>query len=159
MSWQTRLHHFQLAFSCLPALLGDAGQRALLAEMRLFCRQLPAVLQQPIPQAMVALTPKNANQPALFDENTTRNLADLAILLERKSPLGLCLRRSLVRYHYLYPLDVPVVVQFGAKFLAGEQQKDITGHAWLTLNGQPYYEAEENWRDFTVMFAWPAGDE
>ena len=90
-----------------------------------------------------------------FPETTTRNLADLAALLERQSPLGLCLRRSLIRFHYLRQLNIPVVVLFGAKLVPGKQQKEIAGHAWLTLQDAPYYEAEENWRDFTVMFTWP----
>lgn len=148
----------KLALSCLPALASNVGQRALLEEMRLFCRQLPTVLAQPIAQAMVALTPQTGGGGSQFGEDTTRNLADLAILLERRSPLGICLRRSLVRYHYLHQLGVPVMVQFGAKFVKGEQAKDVTGHAWLTLNGEPYFEAEENWRDFVVMFSWPAGE-
>ena len=158
MSWQTRLQHLQLALSCLPTLASSPQQRALLAEMRKFCRQLPTVLSQPIPQAMSVLTPNDGEQRPLPPEPITRNLSDLASLLERRSPLGLCLRRSLVRYHYLRQLDVPVAVQFGAKFVGRQQQKDITGHAWLVLNGRPYYEAEENWRDFTVIFTWPNGE-
>ncbi|MCB8946193.1 MAG: lasso peptide biosynthesis protein [Ardenticatenaceae bacterium] len=153
MSWQTRLNHVTLALSCVPALLRNGEQQALLAEMRQFCRQLPVVLEQPIPQAMAVLTPKDGGKRPLPSATITRNLADLAALWERQSPLGLCLRRSLIRYHYLRQLELPVVVQFGAK-LAG-QQKNIAGHAWLTLHNQPYYEAEENWRDFTVMFTWP----
>lgn len=155
MTWQTRLQHIGLALGCVPSLLRDRRQRQLLAEMRQLCRRLPAVLTQPIPQAMVALTPTVGEKRPFFPETTTRNLADLAALLERQSPIGLCLRRSLIRYHYLRQLDIPVVVQFGAKLVPGKQQKEITGHAWLTLQDAPYHEAEENWRDFTVMFTWP----
>ncbi len=155
MTWQTRKRHLGTTLSCLPSLLQNARQRSLLAEMRTLCRQLPVVLEQPIPQALADLTPEPDEKRPLPDETTTRNLADVAALLERQSPLGLCLRRSLVRYHYLRQLDVPVVVQFGAKLEPGERQKDVSGHAWLTLHGRPYYEAEENWRNFTVMFTWP----
>jgi hypothetical protein len=123
--------------------------------MRKFCRQLPIILDQPIPQAMADLTPEVGEKRPLPNETTTRNLADLAALLERQSPLGLCLRRSLVRYYYLSQLNVPLAVQFGAKLVSGQQQKEISGHAWLTFQGHPYYEDEENWRDFTVMFTWP----
>jgi hypothetical protein len=79
----------------------------------------------------------------------------LAALLDRRSPLGLCLRRSLTRYHFLRRIGVPVVLQFGAKFVAGKPDREVTGHAWLTLNGRPYYEANENWRGFAVMFSFP----
>ena len=77
--------------------------------------------------------------------------------LERRSPLGVCLRRSLTRYFFLRRADVPVVIQFGARFVGGKADRDVTGHAWLTCNGRSYHEAEENWRDFTVMFRWPIG--
>jgi hypothetical protein len=107
------------------------------------------------PKALAALTPEPEQKRPLPSETTTRNLADLTALLERQSPLGLCLRRSLVRFHYLRQLDMPLVVQFGVKRVSGAPQKESAGHAWLTLHGRPYYEAEENWRDFAVMFTWP----
>jgi hypothetical protein len=88
-------------------------------------------------------------------EPTIRHLADLAALLERRSPLGLCLRRSLTRYHFLRRIGVPVVVCFGAKFVAGRPDRDIAGHAWLTLNGRVYHEDSENWQGFTVMLVHP----
>lgn len=155
MSWQTRLAHLNLAASRLPGLAAQPNQRQILTEMRQLCRQLPAILQQPLPEAMVQLTPEEGEIRPLPDETTTRQLADLAALLERQSPLGLCLRRSLVRYHYLRQLGIPVVVKFGAKFVDGVPEKDVTGHAWLEMNGRVYHEPEENWRGFTVMFTWP----
>jgi hypothetical protein len=90
-----------------------------------------------------------------FSEDTIRNFADLAALLDRRSPLGLCLRRSLTRYHFLRQADVPVVIRFGAKFVNGIADREIAGHAWLTLNDSPYYEEDENWRGFTVMMSYP----
>lgn len=167
----TRLRHLRLALTCLPGLITSRRRRMLLAEMRALCRDLPHLLQQPIPQAMARLTPPPQTAGPPSNPQIVRKLADLAALLERRSPLGLCLRRSLVRYHYLRRLNVPVVVRFGAKFVPkhgpkhrprhgpkhgpGNEEKDITGHAWLTLDGRPYFEDEENWRDFTVMISWP----
>ena len=154
MSWRTRLAHFRLAAACLPGLAGRREERQLLAEMRQLCRQLPAILQQPLPEALAQLTPAGQARP-LPGETTTRQLADLAALLERGSPLGLCLRRSLLRYHYLRQLNVPVVIKFGARFEEGAPEKEVRGHAWLEVNGRVYHEAEENWRGFTVMLTWP----
>jgi hypothetical protein len=150
----TRLRHLWLTVTTLPGLLFISSERLLLNEMRAFCRHLPLVLKQPLPQAMRQLTPA-AGRPLPQQENTLRRLADLAALLERRSPLGLCLRRSLVRYHYLRQAGIPVAVRFGAKFAPGKPGPEIAGHAWLTLDEQPYYEADENWRGFTVMFRWP----
>ena len=103
---------------------------------------------------MAQLEPQ-AQRPFLPNEATTRQLADLAALLERGTGLGLCLRRSLLRYHYLRQLHLPLTIQFGAKFIGNKDDRAITGHAWLTHNGRPYHEDEANWRDFTVMLSWP----
>ena len=151
-----RLRHGWLAVTTLPALLFNHNLRLLLAEMRTFCRSLPDALKGPLPCALLQLTPSITEHPTRSaDEQTTRRLADLAALLDRRSPLGLCLRRSLTRYHFLRRIGVPVVLQFGAKFVAGKPDRDVTGHAWLTLNGRPYSEADENWRGFAVMFSFP----
>ena len=150
----TRLYHLWLALITLPALLFESRRRALFREMQTFCRNLPAALKGPLPEALQKLTPvKGAATNVGAD--SIRDLADIVALLDRRSPLGLCLRRSLVRYHFLRREDLPVVLQFGAKFVAGKPDREVTGHAWLTLDGQPYDEADENWRGFVVMFSYP----
>lgn len=156
----TRLRHLWLGLRLLPGLLTRAPQRQLLAEMRALGRQLPGLLKQPIPQAMASLEAMPQKRPfPLPPEPQTRQLADLAALLDRRSPLGLCLRRSLLRYRYLHELGVPVTVLFGAKFAAGEtpEQRKITGHAWLVRGERPYHEDDENWQGYTVMLRWPHG--
>ncbi len=142
-----------LAFRTLPGLIANSRRRALLREMRGFSRSLPAELKAPLPAALQRITP--AAQSTSEAERNIRQLADVAALLDRRSPLGLCLRRSLTRYQFLRRAGVPVVVHFGAKFVDGKPDREITGHAWLTLDGQPYHESDENWRGFTVMITWP----
>ncbi len=157
-SFLTRLRHFWLGLRLLLPSLLQPRQRQLLAEMGALSRQLPVILKQPIPQAMAQLESLVEERPfPLPSQTKTRQLADLAALLDRRSPLGLCLRRSLLRYHYLYQLDVPLTVLFGAKFATGESpdKKKVTGHAWLVLAERPYHEDEQNWRDYTVMLRWP----
>lgn len=155
----TRLRHLALALRALPGLVLDAPQRALLAEMRRFCRQLPQRLQAPLDEALPALTPSLRASPG-GNADTVRRLADLAALLERRSPLGLCLRRSLVRFHFLRRAGVPVVLHCGARLLPAQTPagaaRRLTGHAWLTLDDQPYHEAAEDWRGFTVLLSHPA---
>jgi len=148
----SRLQHLWLFIRWLPWLMLRAEYRRVLQEMRAFCGRVPIILQQPLPQAM-----QQIGQPAAptLPEAHLRDLADLAALLERRSPLGLCLRRSLVRYHYLRPLGLPLEVKFGAKLLGQPEKRGLTGHAWLTNHGQPYHEASENWQGFTVMYSWP----
>lgn len=149
-----RVRRLALALTVLPGLLLDPGRRALLAEMRAFCRSLPRALEAPLSGALGRLLAVDM-RAARYTPDTLRALADLAALLERRSPLGLCLRRSLTRAHFLRRAGVPVVVQFGAKLVSGRPDRAVTGHAWLTLDGQPYCEDEENWREFTVMLAYP----
>lgn len=154
----TRLRHFWLGLRLLPGLLISRSQRQLLAEMRSLGRELPILLKKPIPQAMAELEMMRGERPfPLPAEKKTRELADLAALLDRRSPLGLCLRRSLLRYRYLHELGVPVAVRFGAKFAPGEtpDKKKVTGHAWLVLDERPYHEADENWQGYIVMLRWP----
>lgn len=121
---------------------------------------LPTILNRPILQAMIRLENLTKERPfPLPPEAKTRQLADLAALLDRRSPLGLCLRRSLLRYYYLTQLDVPLMLLFGAKFAPGDtpDTKKVTGHAWLTLGERPYHEEEQNWQGYTVMLRWPDG--
>ena len=151
-----RLRHVWLALTALPGLLLSSRRRALFRKMRAFARNLPAELKAPLPVALRRFTPDSGARPEL--EPTIRRLADLAALLDRRSPLGLCLRRSLTRYHFLRRAGVPVVVRFGARFVNGKPDREITGHAWLTLNGQVYHEDGENWRGFTVMLSFPQED-
>lgn len=151
---KTRLQHWWLALTTLPMVLVNPARRSLLDEARTFCRILPVSLRGPLLEALARLTP---GQDANFiqDEATVRRLTDLAALMDRRSPLGLCLRRSLTRFYFLRRMGVPVVLQFGAKFVSGKPDREVTGHAWLTLNGQPYYEAAENYQGFAVMFSFP----
>ncbi|MCC6606387.1 MAG: lasso peptide biosynthesis protein [Anaerolineae bacterium] len=154
-----RIGHLWLGLRLLPSLLTNAQQRQLLAEMRHLCQELPIILKQPIPQAMAELEAMGGEERPfpLPPEAQTRQLADLAALLERRSPLGLCLRRSLLRYRYLHELGVPVAVRFGAKFAPGDapDKKKVTGHAWLVVGERPYHEADANWQGYTVMLRWP----
>lgn len=151
----TRLRHGWLAATTLPGLLLNPQRRALFHEMQTFCRNLPMALKGPLPEALQRLTPITNHPSPITNEPIIRRLADLAALLDRRSPLGLCLRRSLVRYHFLRREGLPVRLRFGAKFVGGKPDRDVTGHAWLTLDGQPYHEAGENWRGFAIMFSFP----
>ena len=149
----TRLQHFWLFVRWWPWLMLRAEYRHVLQGMRGFCGRVPSILQQPLPQAMHEISQPDA-AAAHLPEPHIRDLADLAALLERRSPLGLCLRRSLVRYHYLRPLGLPLELKFGAKLLGQPEKRGLTGHAWLTLHGHPYHEADANWQGFTIMYTY-----
>jgi hypothetical protein len=151
----SRLRNWAVGLRALLALtFGGPARRQLWADMRRYTRGLPAKLNAPLPQAVASETPQAADLP--LPPEIIRDMADAAALLERGSPLGLCLRRSMLRYHYLRRAGLPLVLNFGARFKQGRADREITGHAWVTLDGQPYHEDGENYQDFTVMLRFPA---
>jgi hypothetical protein len=151
-----RVRNFILLPASLPGLIRSKEQRTLFREAQTFIRTLPARLKEPLPVAIKKLEDSlPSERPDPHTEKVTRNLADLAVLLHRRSPLGICMRRSLTRYYFLRRQGLPVHVHFGARFVNGKPDREITGHAWLTLDGKPYYEPGKNWRGFTVMLSFP----
>jgi hypothetical protein len=149
----TRLGHVWTGVRAV-ASLAEPRRRAVWAEMRGYVRRLPEALTAPLPAMLAAHTPPQVD--LRLPEPAVRRLADAAALFERRSPLGLCLRRSLLRYHFLRRAGVPLVVNFGARFTNGSADRAVTGHAWVTLEGQPYFEDSENYRGFTVMLQYPS---
>jgi hypothetical protein len=150
-----RSRNWLLGLTALLAL-HDARWRATWAELRAFQRRLPVALDRPLPEAMAALTPGQPDLP--LSPVRLRRLVDASALFERCSPLGLCLRRSLARYHFLRRAGVPLVIHFGARLNAAAGPpagRDVAGHAWVTLDGQAYYEDGENYQGFAVMLTYP----
>lgn len=136
------------------ALFGLATHPRLMSEMWRFERGLPArMAQTALPDLMAGLSANTPTIPIAAD--TVRECADAVAALDVKSPLGICLRRSLVRYAFLRRAGVPVAIHFGARF---KETRDIGGHAWLTLNGAPYEEESENYLGFAVMYSYPLGE-
>ena len=127
-----------------------AEQRRFMHEALAFCRSLPSRLDQPLPAALVQMTPVPAAQT--LDNDTIRTIVDALTAFGAGRPLGICLRRSLARYHFLRRAGLPVVVVFGARRLGD----GIGGHAWLTLDGEPYHELPQHYQNYAVMFTYPA---
>ena len=139
----------------LAALIPDL--RRVWTKVRNFERGLPELLRPPLSEALAAIRPARPDLRLPADQ--LRLLCDTAALLDRRSPLGLCLRRSMVRYHFLSRAGLPLVLQFGARFKDGRPDRDVTGHAWVALDGRPYFEDGENYRGFTVMLRYPPPEE
>jgi hypothetical protein len=149
----SRLRNLLVGLWALAVLAPSASRRRLWGELRAYERRLPEVLMAPLPEVLVAQTPAKSDLDLPVDD--VRRLADAAALFERHSPLGLCLRRSMARYQFLRRAGLPVVINFGARFKAGQADRQVTGHAWVTLDGQPYHEDGENYQGFTVMLRYP----
>lgn len=133
----------------LVAAVVDGQRRHFVQEALALARELPGRLDQPLPAALQALTLQA--QPQFLDHDTLRQIVDALTAFGAGRPLGICLRRSLLRYYFLRRAGLPVVIHFGARRLGD----DIAGHAWLTLHGQPYYEKPENTQIHALMWSFP----
>lgn len=132
--------------------LFQTEQRRFVREALDFCRSLPRRLDQPLPAALLAMTPSAT--PQTLDDDTIRAIVDALTAFGAGRPLGICLRRSLARYHFLRRAGLPVILCFGARRLG----EGIGGHAWLTLNDAPYHEQPEHYLNYAVMFTFPADE-
>jgi hypothetical protein len=134
--------------------------------MLTFSQTLPQQFNQPLPAMMAQLTPSPQHQSkkefgsfedsGSLTEDDIRQLADAVAAWHLYSPLGICLRRSLLRYHFLREAKVPVVIVFGARLKHNSEGGGIGGHAWLTLNDAPYYENPADYQGFVPMYIYPA---
>jgi hypothetical protein len=151
---KTRLRHWGPALRLLPGWLASRRRRALFREVRAFERRLPLVLERRLPEALRHITPSAAPLSGV-DASTLRRMSDLAAVLDRGSPLGLCLRRSLTRYHFLRRAGHPVALRFGATLVRDRAGRAVAGHAWVVLDGEPYHEVDDSFRGQAVMLRWP----
>ena len=119
-----------------------------------FSQTLPRYFNQPLPQMMTQLTP--TSQPAnTLPPDDLRRLADAVAAWHLRSPLGICLRRSLLRYYFLREAGVGVSIVFGARFKGQQEGGGIGGHAWLTLDGVSYFENPQDYEGFVEMYIYP----
>lgn len=130
------------------------SRRALLQRMVVFSRQLPAQFSCPLPDMMAGLTPAPLPE-ADVSPDEVRHLADAVAAWHIRSPLGICLRRSLLRYYFLREANVPVRITYGARLKNQAEGGGIGGHAWLLFNGKPYYESPENYEGFVQLYTYP----
>jgi hypothetical protein len=145
-------------------------KRKLLEQMFTFSRSLPQRFDQPLPAMMAQLTPPSPysaqrtgphhslgtiQEASILAEDEIRRLADAVAAWHFWSPLGICLRRSLLRYHFLRAAGVPVSIVFGARLKEERESSGLGGHAWLTLNGKAYFERPGDYEGFVEMYVYP----
>ena len=140
--------------AAILAALPVAAKRTLLWQMVALSRTLPQQFERPLPAMLAQLTPPARAEPPVQPDEI-RRLADAVAAWHWRSPLGICLRRSLLRYHFLRGANLPVRVVFGARLKTGQAGGGIGGHAWLTLNGAPYYENPGDYEGFVAMYTYP----
>lgn len=129
--------------------------RPLIPEINKLRRSLPAWYEShSLPDLLAQLTP---SAPDLTDVNPEdlRGLVDAIADLDWRSPFGVCLRRALLRYHFLRRAGIELGIVFGVRFRQTHETAGIAGHAWNTLAGRPYHEREEDYLGFSIMYEWP----
>jgi len=146
------------AFATLPplarAMLSREG-RAMLAEMRQVQQSLPPRYEAlPLPDFLAAITPENEDWQHK-DQDQVRALVDALAFWDRQSPFGICLRRSLLRYHFLRRTGLPLGIIFAMRSRTQQEMPGLAGHAWNTLHDQPYHERPQDMVGFTPVYHWP----
>jgi len=59
--------------------------------------------------------------------------------------------RSLVLYHFMRRHNCNVDMHIGVR----NEEAQIAGHSWLTLNGEVFADSEEKINDFALIFNYP----
>jgi hypothetical protein len=65
---------------------------------------------------------------------------------------GNCFPRSLTLYRLARRSGDAVQFRCGVR----KDVEGLDGHAWLMLNGHPFYEIGQHWQQFTVTFSYPS---
>jgi hypothetical protein len=114
----------------------------------------------------VRLSLRVKSLPLVLDRLTPRSMrgrpdeavmGDLVYYVDRWLQLfpynkkGNCFPRSLALYWFARRLGYPVLFQCGVR----KEVSNLDGHAWLTLDQQPFHEIGQHWQRFTVTFSYP----
>ena len=120
------------------------GLVVLLVRFLLRVKSLPLVLDRLNPRSMTG-------RP---DEAV---MGDLVYYVDRWLQLcpynkkGNCFPRSLAVYWFARRLGYPVLFHCGVR----KEASNLDGHAWITLDRQPFHETGQQWQRFTVTFSYP----
>jgi len=130
----------------------------MVAEIKRVQRTLPARYEAlSLPDFLSELTPA-APDWTHRDPEQVRRLVDALAFWDRSSPFGICLRRSLLRYHFLRRTDTPLGIILAMRPRRETEPTGLAGHAWNILDGRPYHERPEDMAGFTEVYRWPQDD-
>ncbi len=117
-----------------------------------------------IPKLMKVLTPRNLKGYKNMDLEKTKHkivkFTDFILGLNFWIYKSICLKRSLVLYHFLRKLGINVHICFGVKYNSElsdrEAKKKLEGHAWLLYNGDILLEKNiEMTKTYKVTYCFP----
>jgi hypothetical protein len=131
-----------------------------------FVKKYWTVLRAGLVVSWIRLLLRRKSLPLVLDRLSSRSMTgrpdeavmgDLAYYLDRWLTLfpynkkGNCFPRSLALYWFARRLGYPAFFHCGVR----KEVSNLDGHAWLTLNRQPFHEAGQHWQRFTVTFSYP----
>jgi hypothetical protein len=121
-----------------------------------------------VPQLMKILTPQKSKSNGKWDIDEIRDKIEKYTLyiLSRDFWIykNICLKRSLVLYHFLRKYGMYVTVCFGVRYKnersGNVEVKKMEGHAWLTCNGDIFMEknAEET-KTYRMTYCYPKNED
>ena len=106
-----------------------------------------------LPRVLVALSPARVTQArndSVMDDVTY--YVDRWLQLFPYNEKGNCFPRSLALYWFARRSGYPVLFHCGVR----KEVSNLDGHAWLTLDRQPFHETGQQWQCFTVTFSYPS---
>jgi len=136
------------------SILRNPNEFSLIIRIFLFLLKLPLLLKfRNITSLVQKITPRNHSE-----HNGSLTLERIIYLCDRCLHLlqklmykYSCLKRCLLLYHFLRLYRVPVEINFGIKW----EGNRLTGHSWLTLNGDTFLEPPGKVEKFTRFFSLP----
>ena len=101
---------------------------------------------------------KRLDPGALSGKPDSARFEDLVYYVDRWFQLfpynakGNCFPRSLALYWFAKRSGCPVSFHCGVR----KDGAGLDGHAWLTLDRQPFHEPGQHWQRFTVTYSFPS---
>ena len=121
------------------------GVAVLRIRIALRFRTLPKVLEQVGPLSTKA-EPDDAGMTILT------SYVDRWLRLFPYNKRGNCFPRALVLYRFARQRGYQVQFHCGVR----REAAGLDGHAWLTLDSEPFHEPRTHWQYFTVTFSYPS---
>lgn len=145
------------------------GEIWLFIQIIFFLSLLPVRLKLlSIPRLMKGVTPHKVFDFKNIDIEKTKDKIETYTdyLLSRNlfKCKNICLKRSLVLYHFLRKLGIEVSICFGVRYedASGDRATadNLQGHAWLVYNGSIFMERDVQLaRSYKVTYCFPAESE
>lgn len=113
-----------------------------------------------IPKLMKVLTPGGVK---IYESHKQEKMKDKIVkftdyILSRNLWIyrTICLKRSLVLYHFLRKIGITVHICFGVRLPNKESKDKLEGHAWLLYYGDIYLEKNvEMTRSYKITYSFP----